>query len=69
MRGCCHASLKRSLWMLSAFCRRLINELKNTRLNRNWHDADTCSNSVELTFSTVTSLAERIVAVRLAPGT
>src|SRR6185437_4247979 len=42
---------------------------RNTRLKRNWQEADTCSSSVELTFSTVTPLVARMVAVRLAPGT
>src|SRR6266404_7344867 len=53
----------------SALCRRAISALRNTRLNRSWQDADTCSSNVELTFSTVTAAAARMVAVRLAPGT
>ena len=53
----------------SAFCRRLMRLRRNTRLKRSWQEAETCSSSVELTFSTVTALAARIVAVRLAPCT
>ena len=57
------------LELVSPDCRRWMSVRKNTRLKRSWHEAETCSSSVELTFSTVTALAERIVAVRLAPGT
>ena len=46
-----------------------MSERRNTRLKRSWQEADTCSSSVELTFSTVTASAARMVAVRLAPGT
>src|SRR5580765_4499024 len=53
----------------SAPCRRPISARRNTRLNRSWQDADTCSSSVELTLSTVTAPAARMVALRLAPGT
>ncbi len=37
-------------------------ELRNTRLKRSWHDADTCSSSVELILSTVTAPQARMVA-------
>src|SRR5579883_2034506 len=50
-------------------CSRPMSVRRNTRLKRNWHEAETCSSSVELTLSTVTALAARMVAVRLAPGT
>jgi hypothetical protein len=42
---------------------------RNTWLKRSWQEAETCSSSVELTFSTVTGPAALIVAVRLAPRT
>src|SRR6202011_4652292 len=53
----------------AGLCSRAMSALRNTRLKRSWQDADTCSSSVELTFSTVTAVAARMVAVRLAPGT
>jgi hypothetical protein len=57
------------LELVSPDCKRPMSVRKNTRLKRNWHDAETCSSSVELTFRTVTAVADRIVAVRFAPGT
>ena len=57
------------LELVSPDCRRPISVRKNTRLKRSWQEAETCSSSVELTFSAVTASTARMVAVRLAPGT
>ena len=53
----------------SAPCNRPISARRKTRLKRSWQAAETCSSRVELTFSTVTPSAARIVALRLAPWT
>ena len=49
--------------------RRAISARRNTRLNRSWQAADTCSSSVELTRRTDTTVSALIVAVRRAPRT
>ena len=48
--------------MCSALGKRAMSELRNTRLKRSWHDADTCSSSVELTLRAVTAPLARMVA-------
>lgn len=53
----------------SAPCSRPISVFRNMRLKRSWQDAETCSSSVALTFSTVTGLDARMLAVRRAPFT
>ena len=51
------------------FCKRVINERRNTLLNRSWQADDTCSISVELTRRMVTWPSARMEAWRFAPRT
>src|ERR1700741_2855558 len=61
------AAGKNQLAGCSPLCKRPMSVRRNTRLKRSWHDADTCSSSVELTFNTVTAEPAPMVAVRFAP--